>query len=403
MTDRELESRLRTHLHRRFDAAQPPAELMASVQQAIGTPRRHVGLQSFRAGLFRPGWTAIAAVLGIALVLLAAPRYLPEMLGPGSDPSPTPAEMPAKRQFLVVPPASYEPDKTDSDLASAVLEARLRALLFVGDQPNGFTGAVGNGITFTIPPGGPSDQTVAAVLRATGDLAIVPLPIDDYGTEGDIGDKVPVVGEPLPTDAPALFGWDGIESFTADTDQQGRRMLLMKLRPAAAQAFGDYTSAHVGEFFAILIDGDVVAAPSINEPITDGQGQLSLVALDGAADAADVAAMAVLLGGRMPEAWRNHTVPDIKPVQEIVDQVMWEFAQTGQTGAFVSADLDVIYGGEIYPGWVGVWRIMFEGDLTGDCTINGVSEPPGGCPRFTRYEVVADVSTGGGYSGGYLP
>jgi len=36
--------------------------------------------------------------------------------------------------------------------------------------------------------------------------------------------------------------------------------------------FGDFTTAHVGEFLAIVLDGVVVSSPSINSPITDGSG-----------------------------------------------------------------------------------------------------------------------------------
>ena len=43
--------------------------------------------------------------------------------------------------------------------------------------------------------------------------------------------------------------------------------------PAAARLFADYTTNHVGEFFAIVLDGTVLAPPSINAPVTGGSGQ----------------------------------------------------------------------------------------------------------------------------------
>ena len=42
--DRDLEARLRTHLHRRFDRAQPPPEVVAAVRQVIATPPRRIAL-----------------------------------------------------------------------------------------------------------------------------------------------------------------------------------------------------------------------------------------------------------------------------------------------------------------------------------------------------------------------
>src|SRR4029450_172885 len=42
-----------------------------------------------------------------------------------------------------------------------------------------------------------------------------------------------------------------------------------------ADLFRDYSTNHVGEFFAIVLDGKVVSAPVIESPITDGSGPIS--------------------------------------------------------------------------------------------------------------------------------
>ncbi len=42
-----------------------------------------------------------------------------------------------------------------------------------------------------------------------------------------------------------------------------------------AQIFSDWTSAHVGQYLAIVLDGTVISCPTISTAITGGQGQIS--------------------------------------------------------------------------------------------------------------------------------
>ena len=39
-----------------------------------------------------------------------------------------------------------------------------------------------------------------------------------------------------------------------------------------ARAFGDYTAAHIGEPFAIVLDDEVISAPTIQSHIAGGSG-----------------------------------------------------------------------------------------------------------------------------------
>jgi len=47
------------------------------------------------------------------------------------------------------------------------------------------------------------------------------------------------------------------------------------LKPDASKAFGDYTTANVNKYLAIVLDKVVVSVATVNEPITGGQGQIS--------------------------------------------------------------------------------------------------------------------------------
>src|SRR5690606_32372003 len=48
-----------------------------------------------------------------------------------------------------------------------------------------------------------------------------------------------------------------------------------RLDSAGARIFGKFTQTHVGEPFAIVLDGKVLSAPVIREPILGGSGQIS--------------------------------------------------------------------------------------------------------------------------------
>ena len=45
--------------------------------------------------------------------------------------------------------------------------------------------------------------------------------------------------------------------------------------PRGARIFGQYTSDNVGALFATVLDGEVITAPQIREPITGGSGQIT--------------------------------------------------------------------------------------------------------------------------------
>jgi preprotein translocase subunit SecD/SecD/SecF fusion protein len=73
----------------------------------------------------------------------------------------------------------------------------------------------------------------------------------------------------------ALDGAD-LTNAQASTDQQsGQWVVNFTLNSLGAREFGDVTTANVGQRFAIILDGKVIEAPVIREPITGGNGQIS--------------------------------------------------------------------------------------------------------------------------------
>ena len=52
------------------------------------------------------------------------------------------------------------------------------------------------------------------------------------------------------------------------------RSITIELKTPAAEQFGTYTADHIGEYFAIAVDGKVVLAPVINSEIPGGHIQV---------------------------------------------------------------------------------------------------------------------------------
>ena len=392
MDDRELEARLKARLHTRFDDAPVPTELVSSVREGLSVQPRALRFDMRSRGTWL-GWTAVAAAAVLVMTVLfgsriagpSAPRDTssPSAASPATavqEPLPTPT---TERLFMVLAPGAL-PDKAVTTRAAEVLEARLRAL-GIGN----FTSSAGNAITFQVPGDGPTDENIRAALGATGDIEFVPVPADAFAS------LQPVVGDALPTDLPALFGHEGIVSVERGTQQQGIPVIDIKLAPAAATAFGDYTAAHAGGYFAVVVDGRIALIPVINEPIRGGTLQISSggAEIPGRPDTTFDVTAAILVGGRLPEAWQGARVPGI---------VTQRFAMGAALGQYpgailVSADLDAEPIGD---AWLAVWYVLVSRDDLANQQVPCPTKGPGAsgtdCPTVGPTRRVVVNAEGGG-------
>lgn len=89
---------------------------------------------------------------------------------------------------------------------------------------------------------------------------------------------------------------DSLKDSQADFDQNNMPVVSTVFDVSGARKFAKLTTEHVGERFAIVLDGKVLSAPVIREPIPGGRGQISGgFSLQGAKD------LAVLLrSGALP-------------------------------------------------------------------------------------------------------
>jgi preprotein translocase subunit SecD/SecD/SecF fusion protein len=107
--------------------------------------------------------------------------------------------------------------------------------------------------------------------------------VDSNATPGAIaplGDtQLPMAGNPQQSmDVFSSVAVDGadLNNAQASTDpQSGQWVVNFSLNSVGAREFGDVTTANVGKLFAIILDGKIIEAPVIREPITGGSGQIS--------------------------------------------------------------------------------------------------------------------------------
>ena len=68
---------------------------------------------------------------------------------------------------------------------------------------------------------------------------------------------------------------DSLKDSQADFDQNNMPVVSTVFDASGARRFAKLTTEHVGERFAIVLDGQVLSAPVIREPIPGGRGQIS--------------------------------------------------------------------------------------------------------------------------------
>ena len=119
-------------------------------------------------------------------------------------------------------------------------------------------------------------QQVEKLVGTTGRLDFVPL----GSTPATAGQALPAADTSTPCSTTVLtncvlFSGDAVSSAVIGADQTGNRTVDFTLNDKGKQQFADYTTNHVGNYFAVVLDGNVITAPSIREAIPNGQVQIT--------------------------------------------------------------------------------------------------------------------------------
>jgi preprotein translocase subunit SecD len=82
-------------------------------------------------------------------------------------------------------------------------------------------------------------------------------------------------GQIVPVYSRIEVSGESLKDSQADFDQNNMPVVTTVFDAAGARKFARLTTEHVNERFAIVLDGKVLSAPNIREPIPGGRGQIS--------------------------------------------------------------------------------------------------------------------------------
>jgi preprotein translocase subunit SecD len=184
-----------------------------------------------------------------------------------------------------MPADGHPPSADDLATTASIVADRLRASGIAAPEVS------------TMPPDRlvvmlPSDRAdqLRTLIGTTGQLDFVPL-----------GQVEVQEGQSLDlTLYPPLFSGDQVASASVGTDQTGLPTVDLVLAPDATSLFAAYTADHVGDYFAIVLDGNVISAPVIREGITDGRVTISLAGSGGSSSDAADDLVAIVESGSLP-------------------------------------------------------------------------------------------------------
>ncbi len=115
-------------------------------------------------------------------------------------------------------------------------------------------------------PGVSDPNAIRHLVGQTGTLEFVPL----GKIQKQKGDSID------PKQFPPLFNGTELSSAAiATSGQTNQRVVTFQLKDTGAKAFADYTAKHIGDYFAIVLDGKVISAPVIQSAIPGGNVEIS--------------------------------------------------------------------------------------------------------------------------------
>ena len=129
-------------------------------------------------------------------------------------------------------------------------------------------------------PGITNPEEVVAALKQTALLEFVDMGSNPLPEGTKINTDFGLTNPPAKTDSGetiyhTVMTGAGLDTANVSRSSTGEYAISFALKPDATSVFGDYTTTHAGQYLAIVLDKQIVSAPVIKTPITDGQGQIS--------------------------------------------------------------------------------------------------------------------------------
>lgn len=254
----------------RIDALWPEVrDALRDVRDQVGAVRRQPSVPGvLRVAITNPDGMAVALE---KIRALASPVMT--LTGAGTSD----LEVVADGQEIVVQLSEAERSATDGRTVQQSLEIIRRRVDEVGTREPTIQRQGDDRILIQVPGIGSAQElkaiigttaklTFQQVLGRTGDAAAEPGPRNRLVADAyEKGVYYIVVDE-------AVVGGDDLTDAQPSFDQNGRPAVSFRFNPTGARKFGDYTAAHIGEPFAIVLDDQVISAPTIQSHIAGGSG-----------------------------------------------------------------------------------------------------------------------------------
>lgn len=167
------------------------------------------------------------------------------------------------RRIVVELPGVRDPQQAIATIRSTAL------LQFVPIPAGSFPPLAGTLVNVICPDTtrincGRAGTTAEVVAAAVTPLQATPVPTDSAN-----------LTEPIPTFNALMTGAALQEAVVTRDPNSGQWVIQFTLKPEGTALFAEYTTRHVGESLAIVLDGLVLSAPVVNSPITEGSGIIS--------------------------------------------------------------------------------------------------------------------------------
>ena len=189
-------------------------------------------------------------------------------------------EVSATDNILTVTLSDAERQATDERTMQQSLEIVRRRIDAVGTREPTIQRQGSDRILIQVPGIG-SAAELKELIGTTAQLTFNPVVrrAADANENPGLGNKiVPSIDEPglfFVLESAPVVGGDELVDAQPGFDQNGSPSVNFRFNTTGARKFGDYTAQNIGAPFAIVLDSEVISAPTIQSHIAGGSGQIT--------------------------------------------------------------------------------------------------------------------------------
>ena len=178
---------------------------------------------------------------------------------------------------IIVRLSDAERRATDDRTMQQALEIIRRRIDEVGTREPTIQRQGSNRILIQVPGIGSASE-LKQLIGTTAQLTFQPVIAARVNAESLAGsgqELLPALDDPSEfylLDAGAVVTGEELVDAQPSFDQNGRPAVNFRFNPSGARKFGDYTAENIGNPFAIVLDNEVISAPTIQSHIPGGSG-----------------------------------------------------------------------------------------------------------------------------------